>query len=312
MSQQQRVPISELPILPDEFCGSGHRPNKYADFPIAPEYKHFQRKYVELQQSANWFAWEITAEKDAQDFLRLPEKWKRPLKWIHAFFHGADVLIANRLTTNIMSVVTVPIMSLFWAAQVYNENVHSETYTRLLMALVPDAKEQAMYMDAMAQVPSIGAKAKFIEQYTGDKVPLVMRLLANLIAEGVMFQAAFMMIFHVKRFVDRESGQMCLNDMQRANLHISRDEAVHADFLIMVLKHAKQMPDEKDLHQMFREAVAIECDFVCDMLDEKLSTTSTTTTVSTTTNATTDVDEDKVTSTLLTNCIDIRVHLGHE
>ena len=51
-------------------------------------------------------------------------------------------------------------MTLFWSAQIYNENVHTETYHRVLVALVPEEKERDQLMDAISQVASIGAKVR--------------------------------------------------------------------------------------------------------------------------------------------------------
>ena len=55
-----------------------------------------------------------------------------------------------------------------------------------------------------------------------------------------------------------------------SNELISRDEGMHTDFACMLFKKLNKKPKKARIHDLFKEAVAIEKEFICEALPCKL------------------------------------------
>jgi len=102
------------------------------------------------------------------------------------------------------------------------------------------------------------------EELMTDKASLALVVLINAIAEGVFFSGSFCAIFWFKR-------QGLLPGLSHANDLISRDEGLHCMFAIMVYrcKLTHQLP-QKLVHEIMREAVEIEQNFICNSLPQDM------------------------------------------
>jgi ribonucleotide reductase beta subunit family protein with ferritin-like domain len=56
----------------------------------------------------------------------------------------------------------------------------------------------------------------------------------------------------------------------KSNEMISRDESLHTDFAVLLTSYLKNKASEETVHDIFREAVPIEQEFICDALPYKL------------------------------------------
>ena len=55
-----------------------------------------------------------------------------------------------------------------------------------------------------------------------------------------------------------------------SNELISRDEGMHTDFAVLLLSRLQKKPPKAKVHEMIREAVHIEKEFICDALPCRL------------------------------------------
>ncbi len=93
-----------------------------------------------------------------------------------------------------------------------------------------------------------------------EKKSLAQVVLINAITECVYFSGSFCAIFWFK-------GQGMFPGLTLANEWISRDEGLHCAFAIMVYRYKlKYQLPQKLVHQIMREAVEIEQDFICEAL----------------------------------------------
>ena len=97
------------------------------------------------------------------------------------------------------------------------------------------------------------------------KKSLALVVLINAITEGVFFSGSFCAIFWFK-----EQGMF--PGLSLANEWISRDEGLHTCYAIMVFKYKLQYKlPAKLVHQIVREAVEIEQDFICEALPDDMT-----------------------------------------
>lgn len=118
--------------------------------------------------------------------------------------------------------------------------------------------------DPQAPIPKLDTVLNMMIE--SDSVPLGQVILANCIVEGLFFSGSFASIFWVNHY---HSG--LLPGLAKANQWISRDEGMHTDFAIMLYRrYIKNHLSQIQVHQMFREAVDVETDFVATALPSGL------------------------------------------
>ena len=89
------------------------------------------------------------------------------------------------------------------------------------------------------------------------------RLLAFACVEGIFFSGAFCSIFWLKK-----RGKM--PGLTFSNELISRDEALHTEFAVLLYKKLLNPLSREVAHQIIKEAVSIEKEFICDALPCRL------------------------------------------
>lgn len=89
------------------------------------------------------------------------------------------------------------------------------------------------------------------------------RLIAFLCVEGIFFSGAFSAIYWIKT-------RGLLPGLTFSNELISRDEALHAEFAILLYSKLQKKLSKKRVHEIVREACEIEISFMCDSLPCRL------------------------------------------
>jgi len=81
--------------------------------------------------------------------------------------------------------------------------------------------------------------------------------------EGIFFSGAFCSIYWLKK-----RGKM--PGLTFSNELISRDEALHTEFAVLLYRQLVCPLEEATIHAIIREAVTIEQEFICDALQCRL------------------------------------------
>jgi len=110
--------------------------------------------------------------------------------------------------------------------------------------------------DPSAPIPKLD---NMLNHMLDDKrISLAQALLANCIMEGLFFSSSFAAIFWVNHYY-----KGILPGLALANEWISRDEGLHTDFAIpLYRKYISNKLPESTVHQMFKEAVDVEINFI--------------------------------------------------
>lgn len=227
--------------------------------PIPPRHKDIFQMYKQAQ-SVNWVSEEVDFYQDLNQWKALSAEEQRFLKYILAFFAGADGIVQENLMTNFKTEVQYAEARCFYAQQEYMESVHAETYGKLLMTYIETESEVDHLVHGIQNLPSVRRKAEWSMKWLDSSRPFAQRLLAFICVEGIMFSGSFCAVFWMK-----QRGQ--LPALTFSNDLIARDEGLHQRFgELLYTRHLKHRLGPAKAREIVFEAVDTEIQFVSDAI----------------------------------------------
>jgi len=246
--------MSKEPLLiPDD--------NRFVMFPI--KYDDIWAMYKK-QIDCFWRAEEIDLSKDLADWAKLNADEQHFISMVLAFFAASDGIVLENLAQRFMSDVQISEARAFYGFQIAMENIHSETYSLLIETYIKDKEQKLKFFNAIENYPCIKKKSDWAQKWIRDnRSSFATRLVAFACIEGIFFSGAFCSIFWLKK-------RGLMPGLTFSNELISRDEALHCEFAILLYsKLEKKLPKAK-LHEIVKECVEIEIEFICDALPCRL------------------------------------------
>tara|TARA_B100000780_G_scaffold104434_1_gene73040 strand:+ start:396 stop:1292 length:897 start_codon:yes stop_codon:yes gene_type:complete len=214
--------------------------------------------------STYWTVEEIDFAKDNKDWDKLEKGEQHFIKNILAFFAASDGIVNENLVLNFMTEIKVPEALAFYSFQTAIETVHSETYSLLIDTYIKNEEEKTRLLNAVETIPCVAKKANWaIKWIENKKDNFATRLVAFACVEGIFFSGAFCSIYWLK-----ERGVM--PGLTFSNELISRDESLHTEFAILLYSHIVNKLSEKEVHDIIKDAVVIEKEFIIDSLPCRL------------------------------------------
>jgi len=211
-------------------------------------------------ESSFWTANEIDLSKDISDWEKLNNDEKHFIKNIIGFFAGSDGIIMENLACRFMNEIQIPEARAFYSYQIFNESIHSETYSLLIDTYIKDNEEKEKIFNSIENIPSVAKKASWAYKWIENKdVSFSMRLIAFAIVEGIFFSGSFCAIYWIKK-------RGLLPGLTFSNELISKDEGMHCEFATLLYSMIKNRVDENIVHEIFQEAVEIEKEFITDSI----------------------------------------------
>ena len=232
--------------------------NRFVLYPI--QYQDIWKMYKTAVGSF-WQVEEIDFSKDIDDWNnKLNENERNFIENILAFFAASDGLVDENLITRFYQDVKVPEAKAFYAFQIAAETIHSETYSLMLNSFVKDPTKRDKLFNGIHTIPGIRKKAEWSMKWIEHPdAPFSLRLLAFAIIEGVFFQSAFASIYWLKE-------RNIMNGLCSSNVLISRDESLHVEFAILLYSTLKNKQDQSIVHEVIKEAVEIETEFITESI----------------------------------------------
>lgn len=240
-------------LIPDD--------NRFVMFPI----KHDDIwKMYEKQVDCFWRPQEIDLSKDLKDWNNLNADEKNFLEMILAFFAASDGIVLENLATRFMRDVQLSEARAFYGFQIAMENIHSHTYSLLIDTYIKDVTHKDMLFRALENYPCIKKKGEWAQKWIHDnRSSFASRLVAFACVEGVFFSGAFCSIYWIKK-------RGLLPGLTFSNELISRDEALHTEFAILLYSKLKNKLNKTRIFEIIKEAVEIEIEFICNALPCRL------------------------------------------
>jgi ribonucleoside-diphosphate reductase subunit M2 len=211
-----------------------------------------------------WRPEEIDLSKDLTHWEGLNKDEQTFISMILAFFAASDGIVLENLAQRFMSDVQVSEARAFYGFQIAMENIHSHTYSNLIETYIKDKDEKHKLFNAITNFPCIKKKSDWAQKWIHDnRSSFATRLVAFACVEGIFFSGAFCSIFWLKK-------RGLLPGLTFSNELISRDEALHCEFAILLYSKLIKKIDKARIHEIIREAVEIEIEFICEALPCRL------------------------------------------
>jgi len=243
------IPQTDDILIPDE--------NRYVMFPIKHDdvWQMYKR-----QVDCFWRAEEVDLSKDMNDWNKLNNDEQQFIKMVLAFFAASDGLVLENLAGRFMGDVQLSEARAFYGFQIAMENIHSEMYSLLIDTYIQDSSEKNKLFEATQNYPCIAKKANWAKKWIGDESSsFAARLVAFAAIEGIFFSASFASIYWIKK-------RGLMPGLTLSNEFISRDEALHTEFAILLYSKLQTKLSKKRIYEIIQEAVEIEKEFITEAI----------------------------------------------
>ena len=235
--------------------------NRFVMFPI--KHQDIWQMY-QKQVDCFWRPEEIDLSKDLTHWEGLQKDEQLFISMILAFFAASDGIVLENLAQRFMSDVQVSEARAFYGFQIAMENIHSHTYSNLIETYIKDKEEKHNLFNAITNFPCIKKKSDWAQKWIHDnRSSFATRLVAFACVEGIFFSGAFCSIFWLKK-------RGLLPGLTFSNELISRDEALHCEFAVLLYSKLIKKMDKSRIHEIIKEAVDIEIEFICNALPCRL------------------------------------------
>jgi len=247
------TPFVEPLLKPDD--------SRHVMFPI--KYNDIWEMY-KRQVDCFWVTQEVDLSKDLVDWEKLTGDEKHFVSMVLAFFAASDGVVMENLGARFMNEVQVSEARAFYGFQIAMENIHSEMYSLLIDTYIRDGVEKNRLFNAVNHFPCIAKKADWGKKYIADKrSSFATRLVAFSAVEGILFSSSFCCIYWLKK-------RGLLPGLTFSNELISRDEALHTEFAILLYSKLERKLPKKKIHDIIKEAVDIEKEFITEAIPCRL------------------------------------------
>ena len=230
-------------------------------FPI--RYDDVWRMYKK-QVDCFWRVEEVDLSKDLRDWERLTPDERYFISMVLAFFASSDGVVMENLAQRFMQDVQVSEVRAFYGFQIMMENIHSEMYSVLIDTYIQGREEKAKLFDGIRNYPCITKKADWAKKWIGDNMSsFATRLVAFACVEGIFFSSSFAAIYWIKK-------RGLMPGLTLSNEFISRDEALHTEFAVLLYTKLEKKLPKKRIHEIILDATEIEKEFITESLPVRL------------------------------------------
>jgi ribonucleoside-diphosphate reductase subunit M2 len=212
-----------------------------------------------------WRAEEIDLSKDTIQWNdKLNDDERHFISLILAFFAASDGIVLENLGLRFMNDIQLSEARAFYGFQIAMENIHSEAYSLLIDAYIKDRNEKNRLLNAIQNYDCIERKASWAQKWIYDSdSTFAKRLVAFACVEGIFFSGSFCSIFWLKK-------RGLMPGLTFSNELISRDEALHCEFAILLYSKLVNKLSQEVIHEIIRESVEVETNFICEALPCRL------------------------------------------
>ena len=207
-----------------------------------------------------WTVPEVDTSKDMKDWQTLSNDEQHFISMVLAFFSSSDGIVLENLAVRFMSDVQLAEARAFYGFQIAMENIHSQMYSTLIDTYIKDGDERDRLFNAIDNFPCIAKKANWAKKWIGDnRSSFAARLVAFAVVEGIFFSSAFASIYWIKK-------RGLMPGLTFSNELISRDEALHTEFAILLYSRLQRKLSKKRIHEIIMDAVEIEKEFITEAI----------------------------------------------
>lgn len=206
-----------------------------------------------------WTVEELDFSNDKAEFDKMKSDEQHFIRQILAFFASADGIVIENLVENFCSDVQLPEARYFYGYQSFNEQIHAETYAKLLEVYIGDPDKVGALLEEARGSPAVKAKTEFAKKHFDipasvepDKYKnFAKRLIAFACVEGINFSSSFCGIYWIKDKYECRA-------LTLSNEFISRDEGLHRNFAVALYNKFMHNLTAEEIINIVKESVAVE------------------------------------------------------
>jgi ribonucleotide reductase beta subunit family protein with ferritin-like domain len=207
-----------------------------------------------------WRAEEVDLSKDLTDWNNLNPDEQKFISMVLAFFAASDGIVLENLAVRFMGDVQLSEARAFYGFQIAMENIHSEMYSLLIDTYIKENEQRDQLFNAINHFPCIAKKANWAKKWIADnRSSFAARLVAFAAIEGIFFSSSFASIYWIKK-------RGLMPGLTFSNELISRDEALHTEFAILLYSKLQKKLPKKRIHEIIQEATEIEKEFITEAI----------------------------------------------
>jgi len=253
LAMDESVTLKDPLITPND--------KRYVMFPIQDnEIWNLYKKQIDCF----WRPEEIDFSKDLTDWANLNQDEQYFISMVLAFFAGSDGIVTENLASRFMNDVQMAEARSFYGFQIAMENIHSETYSLMIDTYISNTEQKDKLFNGIQNFPCISKKANWAKKWIGDnRSSFAARLVAFAVVEGIFFSASFASIYWLKK-------RGLLQGLTFSNELISRDEALHCEFAVLLYRKLFKKLNKKRIYEIIQEAVEIEKEFITEAIPCRL------------------------------------------
>lgn len=239
---------------------SVRKKNPFTLFPI--EYQNLWSLYKK-HVNGFWTVEEVKLDSDLSDWSKLNDNERYFISHVLAFFAASDSIVNLNLVENFYQEIELTEARSFYSIQIFMENIHSEMYSIMIDSYIKNDDEKDKLFNAITTIPCVEKKANWAFKWFDNFQPIKVRLAAFCCIEGIFFSGSFCAIYWLK-------NRGLMPGLCTSNEWISRDEGLHCEFAIELFKTLDGEIDQNVIHDIFKDAVEIEKEFITSALPVSL------------------------------------------
>jgi ribonucleoside-diphosphate reductase beta chain len=231
---------------------------------LIPIVHHDFWNHYQKAKASFWVPEEIDFSADLTDWdTKLSSSEKQFLEANFALFLIFDQIVIKNLQTNFVDRINIPEVRMFYRFQEMIEDIHIHTYSLFPITFIKDEKRLKEINNTVLTFPILKKLVdwsnKWIKKDDNSVEDFARRIVAFIIVEGVIFSGSFASIFYMKK-----KGVM--PGVAQANELIARDEEMHKEFGLLVLKHLVYKIPKDQYIGMMKEAVNLVIEFCTESI----------------------------------------------
>jgi len=137
-------------------------------------------------------------------------------------------------------------------------------YSLLIDTYINDSAEKTKLFNGIMNYPCIAKKSDWAKRWINDnRSSFASRLVAFACVEGIFFSSSFASIYWIKK-------RGLMPGLTLSNEFISRDEALHTEFAILLYNKLQKKLPKKRVQEIIQNAAEIEKEFITEALPCRL------------------------------------------
>lgn len=235
---------SPIPLIPED--------SRLTAYPIG---RQDIWDFYERARRCYWVPSEISFTEDRTHYdTKLTDGERRFVNHVLAFFAASDRIVNINILERFRNDIPILEVQYFYDFQCMMEDIHAETYSLQLEAIIPEYETRQQLLNAIQTMPVVALMTKWMFDTIESKVSFAERLIRMACVEGIFFTASFCAIYWLQ---NRE----LMPGLGHANEFIARDEALHTKFAVYLYTLCTEKLSDAVIHKVIDDAVAIAKQF---------------------------------------------------